>query len=208
MNGFLGGNTVRALMTQANDQWHFLANGIRVHRTALVGFQPIKSTSIARQPGEQVAPVIGANVTIGPYAIVYAGTEIGDDTFVGPLTQIREGVRIGKRCVVGFNVEIAYDTVIGDDVHIVGSAHITGKARIGNRVFIGQHSMMANEKHPGEYVWRGDEQGPTIGDDVTIGAGCYIQAGITIGDGATVAAMAVATKDVPPGVTVKGNPAR
>lgn len=47
----------------------------------------------------------------------------------------------------------------------------------------------------------------TIGNDVWIGHGAYICAGVTIGDGAIVAAHAVVTKDVPPYSMVAGNPA-
>ena len=48
----------------------------------------------------------------------------------------------------------------------------------------------------------------TIGNDVYIGHGACIMPGVTIGDGAIVAAMAVVTKDVPPYGIVGGNPAQ
>lgn len=47
-----------------------------------------------------------------------------------------------------------------------------------------------------------------IGNDVWIGAGTFIKGGVTIGDGAVVAAHAVVTKDVPPYAIVGGAPAR
>jgi len=46
-----------------------------------------------------------------------------------------------------------------------------------------------------------------IGNDVWIGHGAYIRAGVTIGDGAIVAAKAVVVKDIPPYAVVAGNPA-
>ena len=46
-----------------------------------------------------------------------------------------------------------------------------------------------------------------IGNDVWIGHGAMIKAGVTIGDGAIVAANAVVAKDVPPYAVVAGNPA-
>ncbi len=42
----------------------------------------------------------------------------------------------------------------------------------------------------------------------SIGANATIVCGVTIGEGATVGAGAVVTKDVPPGESVVGNPAR
>ena len=47
-----------------------------------------------------------------------------------------------------------------------------------------------------------------IGNDVWIGFGAYLMAGIQIGDGAVVAAGAVVTKDVPPYTIVGGVPAK
>jgi hypothetical protein len=48
----------------------------------------------------------------------------------------------------------------------------------------------------------------TIGNDVWIGQGAFLKAGVTIGDGAIVAAHAVVVKDVPPYAIVGGVPAR
>ncbi|MFV0293546.1 MAG: DapH/DapD/GlmU-related protein [Paracoccus sp. (in: a-proteobacteria)] len=47
----------------------------------------------------------------------------------------------------------------------------------------------------------------TIGNDVWIGHGAQILAGVTVGDGAVVSAAAVVTKDVPAYAVVAGNPA-
>jgi acetyltransferase-like isoleucine patch superfamily enzyme len=47
-----------------------------------------------------------------------------------------------------------------------------------------------------------------IGSDVWIGRGALILSGITIGDGAVVAARSVVTKDVAPYAMVAGSPAR
>ena len=49
---------------------------------------------------------------------------------------------------------------------------------------------------------------PVVGNDVWIGQGVLLKGGITIGDGACIAARAVVTKDVPPYAIVGGVPAR
>ncbi|HSV68807.1 MAG TPA: CatB-related O-acetyltransferase [Methylibium sp.] len=48
----------------------------------------------------------------------------------------------------------------------------------------------------------------TIGNDVWIGHGAFVLPGVSIGDGAVVAAQSVVTKDVPPYAVVAGSPAR
>lgn len=48
----------------------------------------------------------------------------------------------------------------------------------------------------------------TIGNDAWIGDSVYLSAGVSIGDGAIVAARAVVTHDVPPYAVVAGVPAR
>lgn len=48
----------------------------------------------------------------------------------------------------------------------------------------------------------------TIGNHVWIGVGAIILKGVTIGDGAVIAAGAVVTRDVPPRCLAAGNPAR
>ncbi len=61
-------------------------------------------------------------------------------------------------------------------------------------------------------TWVGSPHRIVIGDDVTIGAGAIILArtnqSLTIGSGAFIGAGSVVTRDVPPGQTVVGSPAR
>ena len=48
------------------------------------------------------------------------------------------------------------------------------------------------------------DQGPILGDRVSVGAGAKIIGPVTIGDDVTIGANAVVTKDVPSGMTVVG----
>ncbi len=77
---------------------------------------------------------------------------------------------------------------------------------IGKRVRLFHHVTLATESVIGS------EHRIFIGDDVTIGAGAIIvgrgNQSLMVGNGAVVGAGAVVTRDVEPGQTVVGSPAR
>jgi sugar O-acyltransferase (sialic acid O-acetyltransferase NeuD family) len=90
--------------------------------------------------------------------------------------------------------------VIQPDVKIGDFVHINMGVTIGHDVTIGKFSVINHNA--------GISGNVKIGEACLIGAGAIIIEGNTIGDGATVGAGAVITKDVPPGETWVGIPAR
>lgn len=68
---------------------------------------------------------------------------------------------------------------------------------IGYNTTILAHEYLINEYRLGEVI---------IGDEVMVGANTTILPGVTIGDGAIVAAGSLVHKDVPAGAFVGGNP--
>lgn len=74
----------------------------------------------------------------------------------------------------------------------------------GVRIFTHGGGNVARNKYPNFDVFGK----VIIGDWVYIGTNSLIMPGVTIGDGALIAAGSVVTKSVPPKVVVGGNPAR
>ena len=111
--------------------------------------------------------------------LCYAFNRIVFSTVVPPGVQMGEGVLLGYK---GLGIIIHRRAVIGNNV-LVG-AHVT----IGGR---------------GEY-----HDVPVIEDDVMIGTGAKILGPVRIGRGARIGANAVVLKNVPPGASAVGIPAR
>ena len=86
------------------------------------------------------------------------------------------------------------------------------EVRIGARSQIGPNVQILTADHPRDAAARagGADWGRpiTIGADVWIGGGAILLPGVSVGDGAIIAAGAVVTRDVGAGATVAGNPAR
>jgi len=115
---------------------------------------------------------IGAQARIGPYARIRPGTELDDDVHVGNFVEVKAS-RMGRGSKAN---HLAYvgDSTVGRDCNI-GAGTITCN-------YDGAH------KHR-----------TVIEDDVHIGSDVQLIAPVTVGKGATVAAGATITDDVPPG---------
>ena len=101
-----------------------------------------------------------------------------------------------------------------------GMVHIGSFCSIADRVALGltQHPIQFLSSHPFQYMKWENLKNPvhkwtwnaptSIGNDVWIGHNACVMGGVSIGDGAVIAANAVVTKDVPPYAIVGGVPAK
>lgn len=112
--------------------------------------------------------------------------------------------RYVKLSAYGGKIEIGNNTYIGDRTEI----HSGEAVKIGNNVNIAwdcnildrdYHAFMSDDEVKRKVV---------VSDNVWIGVGSIILKGVTIGEGAVVAAGSVVTRDVPPKCLVGGNPAK
>lgn len=100
--------------------------------------------------------------------------------------EIHPGATIGQRFFIdhGMGVVIGETAEIGDNVTLYHGVTLGGT------------------------TWNKGKRHPTLGDNVVVGAGAKILGPVTVGDGAAVGSNAVVVRDVPPGHTVVGIPAR
>ena len=124
--------------------------------------------------------------------------QVGRDVVIRPPFHLDYGYNI----TLGANVFVNFNCVILDVVAVT----------IGARTQIGPGVQILTADHPRDPAERasGLEFGRpiSIGANVWIGGGAIILPGVRIGDDALVGAGAVVTRDVAPGATVVGNPAR
>jgi serine O-acetyltransferase len=99
---------------------------------------------------------------------------------------IHPGAKLGRRFFIdhGAGVVIGETAEIGDDVTLYHGVTLGGT------------------------TWNKGKRHPTLGKGVVVGAGAKILGPIVVGDYAKVGSNAVVVKDVPPGATAVGIPAR
>ena len=111
-----------------------------------------------------------------------------------------------------FNTDCGKNTHIGERVFINSGCKFQdqGGIFIGNDCLIGHNATLCTINHNPDPDHRGDMTFMPIyiEDKVWLGANVTILPGVTIGEGAIVAAGAVVTKDVEPRTVVGGVPAR
>lgn len=117
-------------------------------------------------------------------------------------------VRPPFHCDYGYNIQLGAGVFLNFGCVILDVAEV----RIGAGTQIGPAVQIYAADHPRDPAERkaGLELGRpvAIGCNVWIGGGAIILPGVTIGDDAIIGAGSVVTRDVPPGATVMGNPAR
>lgn len=137
----------------------------------------------------------------------------------GPIRNIAFGRMLGKagrHIFFDHNVYLKFPWLIeiGDDVSINRGVEFYPDYQSRSRITIGSHVYIAPNVrfhasgHDLEDLTRHVGAGISVGDHVWLGASAIILPGVSIGQGAVVAAGSVVTKDVEAYTLVGGAPAR
>lgn len=140
---------------------------------------------------DSILAVVDPSARIHPNAVVGAPGEWRNrdsqyPAFIAENALIREGARVHagveRPTVIGSNTWVMSGAYVGHDTHVGNDCDIAPNATIGGCC--------------------------TIGNRVKIGLGATVNPHVTIGDGARIGSGAVVNRDIPPGETWVGVPAR
>lgn len=174
----------------------------RIHPTAVVG------------PQVQ----LGDGNVIGPFCVLQGPLVVGDRNFfashvsVGGAAEVHGhlfppsweeesaegGIRIGDDNIikefVTVNTGWQDETIVGNNVMLMGKAHLGHDARVGDRVTISCAALVGGHT--------------VIEADATIGLGAALHQRLTVGAGSMTGMQAAVTRDIPPFTVCMGSPAR
>lgn len=157
-----------------------------------------------------------SEVKIHATADVAPSAQIGAGTVIWHRAHVREGVKMGANCIVGKDVYIDFDVVIGSMAKIQNGALIYHGATLEDGVFVGPQACLANDRLPRAITPDGSLKTAddwTVGKilvcyGASIGAGAIILPGVELGNFAMIGAGAVVARSVPAFGLVRGVPAR
>lgn len=118
------------------------------------------------------------------------------------------GIEAPFFCDYGVNITLGAGVFMNFGCVILDCARVV----IGEKTMLAPYVQLYTAHHPVDPVERA--AGPELASPITIGAHCWLGGGVivcpgvSIGDGTTIGAGSVVTKDVPARVVAAGNPCR
>jgi UDP-2-acetamido-3-amino-2,3-dideoxy-glucuronate N-acetyltransferase len=146
-----------------------------------------------------------------PTAAIDPGAQIGSGTKIWHFCHVMPKAVIGGNCILGQNVFVANHVKIGNHVKIQNNVSLYEGVELEDYVFCGPSCVFTNVLTPRCEFPRADASHyvkTTVKRGASIGANATIVCGVTLHEGAFVAAGAVVTQDVPAYTLVAGVPAR
>ncbi|MDP9108920.1 MAG: acyl-ACP--UDP-N-acetylglucosamine O-acyltransferase [Pseudomonadota bacterium] len=186
----------------------------RIHSTALIDPAAALDSSVEVGPYSIIGPhvQIGSGTRIGPHVVIDGHTTIGSDNtlyqfssigaapqdkkYAGEPTRLEIGDRNTIREFCTFNLGTVQDvgvTRLGSDNWMMAYVHLAHDCQIGN------HTIFANNAQLAGHV--------EVGDWAILGGFSNVHQFCKIGAHAMVGMSTSLTQDVPPYVTLSGNPA-
>ena len=144
--------------------------------------------------------------------IKLAITAIGNNTIRAEKFNLLKNTGFQMISIVHPQALIDTKVSYGDNVIIEMGTAIHTNSKIGNNVFLGGEALIGHHNIIGDHVFVGGNVsfgGSVVVEDyVSLGVGASIKPGIRLGEGSVIGVGAAVIKDVEPGTTVVGVPAK
>ena len=169
---------------------------VKAGRDVVIDVNVIFEGKVELRDGVYIGPnnhlrdaTVGTNSQILANCIIEEST-IGNDCRIGPYARLRPGNRIANDVHIGNFVEVKNSEI--DAGSKANHLAYVGDSTVGRDVNIGAGTITAN--YDGANKHR-----TLIRDNASIGSNTVLRAPLTVGEGATIGAGSVITKDAPPG---------
>jgi UDP-N-acetylglucosamine acyltransferase len=184
-----------------------------IHSTAIVDSGAELDSSVTVGPYAVIGPHVrvGGGTTIGPHAVIEGRTTIGQDNHIfqfasigaipqdmsygGEPTQLVIGDRntIREFCTLNLGtVKEEGITRVGSDNWFMAYVHIAHDVQLGNRTVLANNATLAGHVH--------------VGDWAVVGGLSGVHQFVHVGAHAMIGFQSHVAQDVPPFMTVEGNP--
>lgn len=171
-------------VTMADPATVWFALDTHVGRDAIIGQNVVFGPGVTIESGAEILPFchlegchVSAGATVGPFARLRPGAELGGDAHVGNFVEI-------KNAVLAEGVKVGHLTYLGD-------------AEVGERTNIGAGTVTCNYDGVGKHR-------TVIGADAFIGSDTMLVAPVSVGARAMTGSGSVITRDVPDGALALG----
>lgn len=171
-------------VTMADPATVWFALDTHVGRDAIIGQNVVFGPGVTVESGAEILPFchlegchVSAGASVGPFARLRPGAELGGDAHVGNFVEI-------KNAVLAEGVKVGHLTYLGD-------------AEVGERANIGAGTVTCNYDGVGKHR-------TVIGADAFIGSDTMLVAPVSVGARAMTGSGSVITRDVPEGALALG----
>lgn len=196
----------------------------------MTGPETLRVEPGVRHPSAVVDPdaEMAESVGIGPFAVVGPGVSLADGVQVGPHALVERNTRVGESCeihkgaVLGTDpqdlkyegeeswLEVGPRTVVREFATLNRGTAAAGTTRVGSDCLIMAYAHVAHDCRLGDHVILANSVAMgghvEIGDHAIVGGLVAIHQFVRIGEHAFVGGGSRLPQDVPPFVTVAGNP--